>query len=281
MAIGLLDSGVGGLTIQRAVTDRLPTVDLTYLADQAHMPYGIRNCEDIVELTRAGCQRLFDDACDLIVLACNTASAVALRRLQQSWLPSLRLSLGRPANVLGVVVPTIEVVTGRPWDSHHAPSTTAVQQVVGVFATQATARSQVYEVEIAKRCPNISVVTEPCPGLAALIEQGASAQEVGAVIDSHVAAMVRRIGRPPDKLILGSTHYQVVAEPFRRALPDTTELVQQPRATAAALEAYLSRHPEFSMGKKGLRRFLTTGLPGTQHALVEACWSESLLFESV
>jgi len=278
MAIGLLDSGVGGLTIHRAVTDRLPSADLVYLADQAHMPYGIRSGEDIVQLTRAGCQRLFDDGCDLIVLACNTASAVALRRLQQSWLPSLRLSLGRPANVLGIVVPTIEVVTGRAWNSHHAPSTTSVQQIVGVFATQATARSQVYEVEIAKRRPNISVVTEPCPGLAALIEQGASAQEVGAVIDHHVAAMIRRIGRPPDKVILGSTHYQVVAELFRRALPDT-ELVQQPRATVAALEAYLARHPEFSTGKKGLRRFLTTGLPGTQHAVVEACWGDSLSFE--
>ena len=280
MAIGLLDSGVGGLTIYRAVTDLLPTADLTYLADQAHMPYGIRSGEDIVELTRAGCQRLFDDGCELIILACNTASAVALRRLQQSWLPRLRLSRGRPANVLGIVVPTIEVVTGRAWNSHHARSTTAVHQVVGVFATQATARSQVYEVEIAKRRPNISVVTEPCPGLAALIEQGAGAQEVGAVIDHHVAAMIRRIGGPPDKVILGSTHYQVVAELFRRALPGTTELVQQPRATAAALEAYLARHPEFSVGKKGLRRFLTTGVPGTQHAWVEACWSESLSFES-
>jgi len=251
-----------------------------YLADQAHMPYGIRSGEDIVELTRAGCRRLFDDGCDLIILACNTASAIALRRLQQSWLPSLRLSRGRPANVLGIVVPTIEVVTGKAWNSHHAPSITSVQQVVGVFATQATARSQVYEVEIAKRRPDISVVTEPCPGLAALIEQGAGAQEVGAVIDHHVAAMVRRIGHPPDKVILGSTHYQVVAELFRRALPDTTELVQQPRATAAALVAYLARHPEFRVGKKGVRRFLTTGLPGTQHALVEACRSESLLFES-
>jgi len=279
MAIGLLDSGVGGLTIHRAVTDRLPTADVIYLADQAHMPYGVRSGEDIVELTRAGCRRLFDAGCDLIILACNTASAIALRRLQQSWLPSLRLS-GRPANVLGIVVPTIEVVTGRAWNSHHAPSATSVPQVVGVFATQATARSQVYEVEIAKRRPNISVVTEPCPGLAALIERGASMQEVGAVTDHHVAAMIRRIGRPPDKVILGSTHYQVIAELFRRALPDTTELVQQPRATAAALQAYLSRHPEFSMGKKGLRRFLTTGLPGTQHALVEACWGGSLSFES-
>src|SRR5215472_15251092 len=113
MAIGLLDSGVGGLTIHRAVNDRSPTADVIYLADQAHMPYGIRSGEDIVELTRAGCRRLFDDGCDLIILACNTASAIALRRLKQSWLRSLRLLRVRPANVLEMVMPTIEVVTGK------------------------------------------------------------------------------------------------------------------------------------------------------------------------
>src|SRR5215472_16280697 len=194
MAIGLLDSGVGGLTIHRAVNDRSPTADVIYLADQAHMPYGIRSGEDIVELTRAGCRRLFDDGCDLIILACNTASAVALRRLQQAWLPSLRPSLGRAANVLGIVVPTIEVVTGRAWNSHHAPVTRSAQEIVGIFATQATVRSQVYEIEIAKRRPDVSVVTEACPGLAGLIERGANARELGAVIASHVEAMMSRIG---------------------------------------------------------------------------------------
>ena len=177
-------------------------------------------------------------------------------------------------------MPTIEVVTGRAWNSHHAAGIPSAEEIVGVFATPATARTRVYEIEIAKRRPNVSVVTEACPGLAALIEQETSAQEVNAEINSHVDAMIRRIGGPPDKVILGSTHYQVVAELFRRALPHTTELLQQPLATATALEAYLARHPEFTTGQKGLRRFLTTGLPGTQHALVEACLGESVSFAS-
>ncbi|MDZ4319100.1 MAG: glutamate racemase, partial [Phenylobacterium sp.] len=96
MAIGVFDSGVGGLTVHRKLAERFPSADLVYLADQANAPYGGRPGEEIVELTRAGCDRLFDQGCDLVVLACNTASAIALRRLQQTWLPQRRRELGRP-----------------------------------------------------------------------------------------------------------------------------------------------------------------------------------------
>jgi glutamate racemase len=282
MPIGVFDSGIGGLTIHRALINRLPAADFVYLADQAHMPYGTRTGEEIVRLTRTGCERLFHEGCDLVVLACNTASAVALRRLQQTWLPDVRQMLGRAVNVLGIIVPTIEVATGRPWDPPHALiyNTSGSQEVLGIFATQATARSRVYEIEVAKRRRDLSVVTEACPGLAALIEQGSGAQELSHVIEKHVGAMVGRIGRLPDKVILGSTHYEVVADLFRRALSDTTELIQQPRATADALEAYLARHREFRPGTKGLRRFLTTGRPGIQHAWVKTYWGQSLSFET-
>src|ERR1700749_3636090 len=107
MAIGVFDSGVGGLSVHRALVRRFPQADLIYLADQAHAPYGGLTGERVVELTRAGCERLFAAGCDLVVLACNTASAIALRRLQQTWLPQLRRQRGRPANVLGIIVPTI------------------------------------------------------------------------------------------------------------------------------------------------------------------------------
>ena len=282
MSIGVFDSGVGGLTIHRAVTNRLPAADFIYLADQAHMPYGTRTGEDIVHLTRTGCERLFREGCDLVVLACNTASAVALRQLQQAWLPGVRQILGRPVNVLGIIVPTIEVATGRPWEPPYAPTCNASegQKILGVFATQATARSRVYEIEVAKRRQSLSVVTESCPELAALIEQGRGTQELSHVIAQHVGAMVCRIDRPPDKVILGSTHYEVVADLFRRALPAATELIQQPRATADALEVYLARHREFRKGTESLRRFLTTGHPGTQHALIQTYWGEPLSFEA-
>src|SRR5580692_183840 len=120
MSIGVFDSGIGGLTVHHALVRRLPGADITYLADQANTPYGGRPGEEIVELTRAGCARLFDQGCDLVILACNTAAAVALRRLQQTWLPDYRRELGRPVNVLGLIVPTIEAATGLPW-AHEAP----------------------------------------------------------------------------------------------------------------------------------------------------------------
>src|SRR5947209_79068 len=116
MAIGVFDSGIGGLTVHHALVRRLPHADFVYLADQANTPYGGRPGEEIVELTRGGCERLFAAGCDLIVLACNTASGVALRRLQQTWLPGFRNARGRPANVLGIIVPTIEAATGLPWE---------------------------------------------------------------------------------------------------------------------------------------------------------------------
>jgi len=280
--IGVFDSGIGGLTIHRALTERLPLADFVYLADQAHVPYGSRSGGEIVQLTRTGCTQLFREDCDLVVLACNTASAVALRELQQNWLPSVRRTLGRAVNVLGIIVPTIEVATGRPWNLQAAPLGASGNPVVlGIFATQATARSGVYEIEIAKRRSDLLVVTEPCPGLAPLIEQGTGKRELFRVIEKHVASMIYRTGRAPDRVILGSTHYQVIAGLFRRALPATTELIQQPRATADALESYLVRHPEFRTGTRGERTFLTTGRAGVQNNLIEGYWGGPLLFEAI
>src|SRR5215217_6099969 len=116
MSLGVFDSGVGGLSVHRALVQRLPQANCLYLADQANAPYGGRDGEEVVALTRAGCIRLFEAGANLVVLACNTASAIALRRLQQTWLPDYRLALGRPVNVLGIIVPTIEAATGVPWE---------------------------------------------------------------------------------------------------------------------------------------------------------------------
>jgi glutamate racemase len=282
MAIGVFDSGVGGLTIHRALTQRLPDADFIYLADQAHVPYGVRAGEEIVQLACAGCECLFHEGCNLVVLACNTASAVALRQIQQSWLPQVRDTLGRWVNVLGIIVPTIEVAIGRAWDAPHpaAEETSKLREVLGLFATPATARSRVYEIEIAKRSRDYSVVTEPCPELAALIEHGTGTRELSRTIEAHFAAMAARIGRAPDKVVLGSTHYEVVADLFRHVLPEGIEIIRQPRATADALEAYLSQHGELDAGRGRIRRFLTTGRAGMQHALIESYWGEPLRFEA-
>lgn len=281
MAIGVFDSGVGGLTVHRTLVQRFPGADFVYLADQANAPYGGRPGEEIVELTKAGVERLFDVGCDLVVLACNTASAIALRRLQQTWLPQYRRDTGRRVNVLGLIVPTIEAATGLPWEyeADHYSDKIEMHDVVGVFCTVATADSRVYEIEIAKRREDIAVFSEACSGLAGMIEDGAAREDLKTVIDGHVSILTARIGRPPDRAILGCTHYEIVADLFAAALPEGTPLINQPDAVADALERYFQRHPEYEAGISGERRFLTTGKAGARSGLVETFWGAPVTFE--
>jgi glutamate racemase len=283
MAIGVFDSGVGGLTVHRELTQRFPQRDFIYLADQAHAPYGGRGGEDIVELTKAGCERLFEAGASVVVLACNTASAIALRRLQQTWIPGLRERLGRPVNVLGIIVPTIEAATGLPWsfEAERPQEGEKIQAVdiTGVFCTAATAISRVFEIEIDKRREDIAVFCEPCPGLAGLIELGAPVEELTVVVKDHVDALRRRIGRHPDKAILGCTHYEIIAELFAAALPPGTALIEQPTAVADALDRYFARHPEYALGDGGRRDFLTTGQAGPQSDLIARFWGAPLTFD--
>jgi len=282
MVIGVFDSGVGGLSVHRTLTRRMPTADFIYLADQANAPYGGRPGEEIVELTKAGCERLFDLGASVVILACNTASAIALRRLQQTWLPGYRREKGRPLNVLGIIVPTIEEATGLPWEHEAERRGEKIEQldIVGVFSTPGTANSRVYEIEIDKRRQDVAVFSEPCPNLARMIEGSCTREELAAEIAGHVQALKTRIGRYPDRAILGCTHYELAADLFREALPPGTPLIHQPDATADAMERYFARHPEYDTGTRGLRRFLTTGTPGPQNELVASFWGEPLVFEA-
>lgn len=281
MAIGVFDSGVGGLTVHHALVRALPQADFIYLADQANAPYGGKAGEEIVELTKAGCITLFERGCDLVILACNTAASIALRRLQQTWLPGYRKALGRPVNILGLIVPTIEAATGMPWEHEVELDGEKVEKVdvLGVFSTPATASSRVFEIEIDKRRQDVAVFSEPCPELARMIENGAGAVDLAKVVEGHVEALRRRIGKHPNRAILGCTHYEIVADMFRAALPPGTPIIHQPAATADAVVRYLARHPEYNPGKHGLRTFLTTGAPGQQNDLVVTFWGGPLHFE--
>ncbi len=283
MAIGVFDSGIGGLSIHRALVERLPEADFVYLADQKHTPYGDRSGEEIVDLTRAGCETLFEAGASLVVLACNTASAVALRRLQSTWLAAYRRTCRRPVNVLGIIVPTIEAATGLPWEHEAERRGDKIEKldVVGVFSTVATARSRVYEIEIDKRRQDIAVFTEACSGLADMIEQGAPRDDLDAKIKAHVESLRLRIGRHPDRAILGCTHYEIVADLFKAHLPAGTPLIHQPAPVAKALIDYIARHPDYDIGHSGRREFLTTGEPRDQSALIEAFWGAPLTFAAV
>jgi glutamate racemase len=185
-------------------------------------------------------------------------------------------------NVLGIIVPTIEAATGLPWEHEAERRGDKVEKldVLGVFCTPATAASRVYEIEIDKRRQDVAVFSEPCRELARMIEAGAGAVELAEVVQGHVDALSTRIGRAPDRAILGCTHYEIVADMFRAALPLGTPLIHQPDATADALARYLERHPELQAGSTGARRFLTTGKPGAQHSLVETFWGAPLTFEA-
>ena len=151
---------------------------------------------------------------------------------------------------------------------------------MGVFSTPATARELgPYEIEIDKRRNDIAVFSEPCLDLAGMIETGAPCEALARVIAGHVAGLTRRIGRAPDRALLGCTHYEIVADLFRAALPKGTPLIHQPGATAEALARYFERHPEYPIGTGGARRFLSTGTPGEKNALAETFWGGPLAFE--
>jgi glutamate racemase len=282
MAIGVFDSGVGGLTVHRELVARFPERDFVYFADQARGAIGGKTGEEIVELTREGCATLFDRGASVVVLACNTASAVALRRLQQTWIPGQQAHYGRPVNVLGIIVPTIEAATGLPWtyesDKSARDDKIEAIDILGVFSTAATAMSRVYEIEIDKRREDLAVFSEPCPGLAGLIELGATSEELKVVVQEHVDALRRRIGRHPDTAILGCTHYEIIADLFAQALPASTGLIHQPTAVADALTRYFDQHPEYDLGSSGRRDFLTSGTPGPQSDRVSQFWGAPLTF---
>ena len=143
MAIGVFDSGLGGLTVHQAIAARLPDLPLVYLGDNAHAPYGVRTADDIFDLTCKGVERLWDEGCDLVILACNTASAAALKRMQETWLPADK-------RVLGVFVPMIEALTERAWGDNSPPRRVAVNNVA-LFATPATVASRAFQRELAFR----------------------------------------------------------------------------------------------------------------------------------
>lgn len=255
--IGAFDSGHGGLTVLRALHQHLPMYDFLYLGDHADAPYGDRAPEEIYELTLAGVSRLFDRGARLVILACNTASAVALRRLQQTWLD--QTWPGR--RVLGVLVPMVEAVTGVPWMADVAASRQAGEaRTIGIFATSRTVDSGAYPREIAARAPEVRVVQQACPDLVPLIEQGAARGHLAEAVRRYTDAMMIRLdGVAPQAVMLGCTHYPLVADLFTAALPAGVEVLSQPDLTAKSLTAYLQRHPEFALPGRGRVEFMTTG----------------------
>jgi glutamate racemase len=248
MAVGIFDSGLGGLTVLAAVERRLPQVPFVYFADSAHAPYGVRTPDDIYDLTTAACAALFDAGCDLVILACNTASAAALRRMQESWVP-------RQRRVLGVFVPLIEALTERHWGDNSPPREVAVKHVA-LFATPATVRSRAFQRELAFRAIGVDVEAQACGGVVDAIEEG-DLILAEALVRSHVEALKRKMPQP-DAAVLGCTHYPLLQDVFQDALGPGVKVFSQAALVADSLADYLDRHPAM-LGSARAPAFLTTG----------------------
>ena len=248
MAVGVFDSGLGGLTVLDALQKRLPAVPFVYFGDNAHAPYGVRTHDDIFNLTTAAVERLWAEGCDLVILACNTASAAALKRMQETWVPADK-------RVLGVFVPLIEALTERQWGDNSPPREVAVKHVA-LFATPATVASRAFQRELAFRAIGVDVEAQPCGGVVDAIEQG---DEIlaEALVRSHVEALKRRMPHP-DAAVLGGTHYPLMERVFAEALGPGVKVYSQANLVAESLADYLQRRPEM-LGQGVQSRYLTTG----------------------
>ena len=246
--IGVFDSGYGGLTILSEFQKLLPQYDYCYLGDNSRAPYGSRSFDVIYEFTKQAVNTLFDRGCNLVILACNTASAKALRTIQQNDLPQT----DPERRVLGVIRPTAEIV-GELSRSRH----------VGVFGTIGTIQSRSYELEIGKLFPDIRVVGEACPMWVPLVENKEHDKD-GA--DYFVRQHIDRLlfSDPAiDTLILGCTHYPLLVDKIRKYLPSNIKIVSQGRYVASSLSDYLRRHPQIEeLCTKGAEtKYLTTESP--------------------
>ncbi|MCH9809220.1 MAG: aspartate/glutamate racemase family protein [Alphaproteobacteria bacterium] len=282
--IGVFDSGFGGLTVLRKLADRFPDISFCYLGDHANVPYGNRPSDLIVDFTRRGTEALFQRDARLVLLGCNTATAVAARRLQQHWLPGS--SWAGAHNVIGIVAPTVEAATQTPWavTSPQYPQKFN-SETIAVFGTTRTITSDVYLEEIRKRCPRVQVVQQICAHLAGAIEDEASRDELTGLVGAGVSALLEQTGgAAPDRAILGCTHFPLVEDLFREHLPQATKILSQPDIVADSLEDYLSRRPQYLGGhhpRPRALKMLTTGDAFEISTRARIFWPDVPAFESV
>jgi glutamate racemase len=258
--IGFFDSGFGGLTIMREVVKLLPDHSYIYLGDNARAPYGSRSREVIYQYTCEGVDELFRRGAKLVVLACNTSSAVALGRLQREYLPKTHPG----KKVLGIIIPTAE----------EAGSSGA--RSIGIFATEATVESKAFETEALKKNSGIRVVQHACPLLVPIIESGE-----WDLLDSEIEKYSRVLfskGEDIEAIILGCTHYALVEEIFSKHVPEGVEIISQGRIVAEKLQEYLECQTGICsrLSKEGGRTFLTTENSSHVQHLAEVFYGEKI-----
>jgi glutamate racemase len=264
--LGFFDSGFGGLSVVREIRKRLPRYAITYLGDNARTPYGSRSAGVIHQYTLEGVEELFRRGAELIVVACNTSSSVALRKIQQEYLPERYP--GR--RVLGIVIPTAEEV-----------SAASKTKTIGILATEATVNSLAYPQEIWKIDAKVRVHQQPCPRLVPLIESGeldSAATPASEYVDNLLARDARI-----DTILLGCTHYALIEPLIRAVTPESVRVVSQGAIVAAKLEDYLRRHPEMErrLDRSGDETFLSTENSPRIQTLATRFFGEPLKIEMV
>ena len=245
--IGVFDSGYGGLTILRRIREILPQYDYLFLGDNARAPYGSRSFEIVYQFTLEAVKALFSYGCRLVIIACNTASAKALRTIQQNDLPHLDAT----RRVLGVIRPTVEAIGSLTKTRH-----------VGLLATAGTVNSRSYNLELKKLCPDITVTGQACPLWVPIIENNEhNSPGADYFVKEYIDAL---LARDPeiDTIILGCTHYPLMLDKIRQYTPPGIRLVPQGEYVAPSLARYMERHPDMEARctRQGTCRYLTTEL---------------------
>lgn len=255
--LGFFDSGFGGLTVYHKVRERLPDHDMLYLGDTARTPYGSRSFEAILRFTTEGVERLFAEGCPLVIIACNTASAKALRTIQQKLLPARYPD----RRVLGIIRPSAEALARR---AHDAP-VSAPPHAVALWGTDGTVRSNSYALELEKLAPGVRLTQVACPLLVPLVENGElSGPGLEYFLDKYWRETVSRAGVVPETLLLACTHYPLIHPAIRARVPAATNILVQGDIVAPSLADYLARHPALAerltraAHGPGRERFLTT-----------------------
>ncbi|MCK5041136.1 MAG: glutamate racemase [Sphingomonadales bacterium] len=277
--IGVFDSGSGGLTILAALQKQLPNEDFLYLGDHARTPYGERAEEEIIAMSKEMVEVLFDKGCSLVILACNTASTIALRELQENWLPHTHPD----KRILGVHIPVVEALTGLTWD--RAATTKNLDHKGGtvvVFATSKTVASGTYSRQVNLRTANYTIVEQACPHLAQTIENDKNRDNIDSLVKAYVDEAIEKCANMPNAVILGCTHYPLVEDLFKKHLPAGIEILNQPLIVARALQVYLAKHKNMtSTNPNGKLVFLTTGTPNEIHPFKVHGLSQPVQFQKL
>jgi glutamate racemase len=261
MRIGIFDSGLGGLHVFQQILKRLPQYDYVFLADAKNVPYGTKSPTQIYQLTKAGVNFLFEKDCTLVILACNTASTQALRKLQQQWLP--KHWLGR--RVLGITVPTIENV-----ERYRG-------KTIGVLATPSTIKSKVFQQEIRKRFPGTKAVGVAAPKLVTAIES-ANPQRI---IKALRAPIQKLQDRHAEKVILACTHFGLIQKEIQALLGNKVKVIVPANQLPYQVASYLRQHPEIKrrLTHKHNQEYFTTAEPKQYSSIVKKWFRKNASFQ--